>query len=1040
MPGFVWKPTSEKDGNAVALFPAGSATPPNIYIISPSGEIIQGTYAGNTDGNRPTYRFPDNGQSYGNNFTLIGPNGQALGISNGAQRYDDANPPVVIENEQQSAEFGQTGQVQQSSGGGNQGGGGGTTPQTSQTNLQTDGEGSTGNRLEDRLGGGRKFPGGSAGNAEAGDGATQEGGGGEGGGTGTGNNIGFEGSQGFAFPQSDFSSLTFAPINPTFVPPTPVVDPIQRTEEVGDFNRLQNQVNLGIGSQNALGLTQLEFDGLQLFNRQARELQQEGVAQENVFNQGQFAQANKFNRGQIPASNAFNRGELTEANAFNQEQRLSQLETALPGASDTINRQIERGTQLAEGRFVTDAEDRAFEVAARSASADGTIARGFGDDSVFGKRSSELLSAQQRLQVSQVGEQTLNRFLTLGANLKFDQPIKQNPVLDQPLQFQPQQTRTSQDVRGAPSIPASQLAVQQQQQLNELSTITPTQAIAFDINQNQFQSGVDKFNSQLDFNSQQFNSTTGLQVDLEKLYADVFNSQQEAGAINLGIQTGITQDQFNQQVQAGQQSALIGAAGNILGAGLGFLLDRYGKDGEGKGTISTGSGETGPQGTPPSTTGGGAPNTSGTETVIPQSQEIDAPASSPTVTYDPETGEFTLGDEFGEDSGSDGFGGGYSVGGSSGGGGGSVERLGGANNDTTTATQVTRALGGDVAAREDLNNRLSKSDNGFVATSDGGGSAAGGTGVEGGSTTDTAGNTLAFLNNAYNYQQEYDDLSDNEKAAGAAQLTAGALLVAGQISGPVGAAIIGFADLALTVANWEDYSDSEKASIAVKYSGLSIESQGGFDYNIGNLIDSAGKVFGFSTATLLEDAFGSNKPRDQKIRDRMRQFGAEKSLFVLPDREFAEANGVKEGSHQVQLADGTYYDVGVDGNARLENYGTNVDGEDTRRAADIDWSDPRTSETVGMLNPFLDIVYGEFGVKLMGQMTNAATSNNNTLSGTKENIKAFVESTGLTYEVGINVLKRHYEQGKLTTDVYYAYLNGWNGLMLSDGVSQEIVV
>jgi hypothetical protein len=1016
MNGFVWKPQSEKDGNLTVLFPATSAAPPTVYLVTSSGQLVEGRLDGRTNGNRPTYRFPDSGDAYGSNVTLVGPDDQVFGIGNSAQRYDDGNPPTPIRSEDDFNSF-----------------------VNGEGVVQTDEDG---NPIE-------------------------------GGGTSSfGNNIGTEPNQGFAFPQADFSGLGFERINPLFIPrfEVPVVDPIERTGEVGDFNRLQNAINLRIGSQNALDLTQLEFTGLELFNRQARDLQAEGITEENVFNQGQTSLANQFNREEIPAANIFNRGEISAANDFNQTERLDQLETAMPGAADAINRQIERGSQLAEGRFVTDAEDRAFEVASRSASADGTVARGFGDDSVFGRRASEMLSAEQRLGVSQIGEQTLDRFLRLGANLSFDQPIKQNPVINQPLTFEPQIARTSQDVRGAPSRPASDLAVQQQFQLDNLSTITPTQAIAFDINQNQFQGRLDReadiHNSNLDFEAQRFNSTTGLQVELEQLYGEVFNAQQESNAINAGIGTGIAQDNFETGIEAGQNSAILGALGTVGGAIVGNALNNSGGNSSGGGT---GGSSSGTSSTPPATTSGGtSPNTSGQA----------PPATSgnlPPFSFDPDQS-----DGLGDDQSGGGFGNSISGGGgSSSGGAGSGQRTarrttgasGGTrlDNNLESAELVSRAVvGRDPAARRELSARMGSTER--AAPSSGTGDTA--------ETASGTASTLTFFNDLYNYQDQYEDLSDEERTAGAAQLATGAAALAGVITGPTAAIVNAVIESGLVASQWNNMSSADQAAyIQNKAEEAQAANNGGVGVNSGNAVysgasaynwdqmsdyeqakaglyaytagtaapfvelwEAAFDTFGVSFSDLYSDAFGSNKSKDQQLRDAIRDHGEDYGLFVKPDKEFAEANNLREGSHHVQLADGGYYDIGRDGGHKLPNYATNIDGKDERNTFDVDWSDPRAGQTVGMVNPLAYILYGEHAPKFVGHLTNAATSNNNNLLETKKNVRHMAESTGITYEQGLNSLKRMFDNGEMSRDVYDAYLNGWSDLMLSDGVTQNIVI
>lgn len=723
-----------------------------------------------------------------------------------------------------------------------------------------------------------------------------------------------------AFPQGDFSGL-----NPMYIPnlQIPKVDPIKRTGEVGDFNREQFDTNFNIGMGNASKLLDLEFATNQDFNRRSRGLQAEGILQENRFNENEIGKANlfdqgqtqsaiDFNRSQLPATNELNRGEISQANKFNQNERLGQLETALPGVRQKLLNQIERGSILSEGRFTTDLEDRAFEVAGRSAAADSSVVRGFGDDSVFGKRTSDLLSAQQRLNLSKSGEDTLDRFTTLGGNLVFDQPIKQNPVLDQPQQFQPQrsqpqQARTSQDVRGLPARPASELATQQQTQLNPLTTIEPATAIGYDINQHQFQGNLDQ-------RTNEYNSTRGYNAQLEQIYGGIFNAQQEAGAINANTGINIAQSNFDDQLSSGQTNATIGAVGNIVGGVVGGVLSsRAGSGGLG-GVLQS------------ILTGGGGTGLSGT------------------------AGEGGV------------FGSAYDI-----------------------LTGATDAVSGGGAT--------------------GGGGAASGTGTAGASGLANAALIAGVaLASGKGIQETIKGLQDGSISKEDVKRLVGDVGTGGFLAQGVND-IVGKPISSRDANNAILLSNPATAALAL-----------GDMFNIG----------------------GSGKSEAQQKRDAMRDQGENLGVFVKPDDDTAEARGLNPSHHYAQLADGSYYDVGKDGGAKIKNYGENIDGKDERNTFDIDWSDPRAPESVAQLNPLAYMMFGENYQNMMGHLWNAGTSNNRSLSETKQNFQYMANNAGIDYQTGLKVLKQ--QKDKLGSDTYLAMVDGWNKLMLSKGVSQDIVI
>ena len=186
--------------------------------------------------------------------------------------------------------------------------------------------------------------------------------------------------------------------------------------------------------------------------------------------------------------------------------------------------------------------------------------------SVAGRRTSEILSAQQRLGVQQIGENFLSRSLQQAAGLLFDTPLK---------------TNISQRLPSQPNIPLGSLVGQQQQIENQLTTISPTTVLQAQISQEQFSTNleqrtnelnqgreiqVDQFNASNDLGSQQFNSNGQFQ-------ADTFNStgifNQTTTQFNAMV---ANQDRVNAALQAAQNQILqeSQAAANAAAAGAGI--------------------------------------------------------------------------------------------------------------------------------------------------------------------------------------------------------------------------------------------------------------------------------------------------------------------------------------------------------------------------------------------------------------------------------------------------------------------------------------
>jgi hypothetical protein len=98
-------------------------------------------------------------------------------------------------------------------------------------------------------------------------------------------------------------------------------------------------------------------------------------------------------------------------------------------------------------------------------------------------------------------------------------------------------------------------------------------------------------------------------------------------------------------------------------------------------------------------------------------------------------------------------------------------------------------------------------------------------------------------------------------------------------------------------------------------------------------------------AVPIADALGVNfggtgKDKRQLIRDKVRE-------------NLVKSNVVSDQDYLLKFSDGSSFDIGKDGGARLRN----EEGKD-RQYSDVDFKDPRASNTVAALNPLAAIITG----------------------------------------------------------------------------------
>lgn len=233
--------------------------------------------------------------------------------------------------------------------------------------------------------------------------------------------------------------------NPSLVNPTAgkakFTDPIKFGKKYGEFARTEMGKNFSLSQDFALKSLDTELQGLKNY---------------------------------VPAASALKRSETSADNIFNQNERTLQVNRALPGVGQQLGEQGQRAETYASGRVPDSVTDRALELNIRSGAADRAGAGGFGASSSASRKSSDLMSAEQRIALSQYGDQLLTSNIGTKANL-FLAPTEYSDAGSQ--------------VRVMPSLSASQLTQDNFGQLNSNTILPISTAFTGTVQQNQFNAG-----------------------------------------------------------------------------------------------------------------------------------------------------------------------------------------------------------------------------------------------------------------------------------------------------------------------------------------------------------------------------------------------------------------------------------------------------------------------------------------------------------------------------------------------------------------------
>jgi len=127
-------------------------------------------------------------------------------------------------------------------------------------------------------------------------------------------------------------------------------------------------------------------------------------------------------------------------------------------------------------------------------------------------------------------------------------------------------------------------------------------------------------------------------------------------------------------------------------------------------------------------------------------------------------------------------------------------------------------------------------------------------------------------------------------------------------------------------------------------------------------------------------------------------------------RGLLKETGVADKNYHVTLADGSKFNIGLDGKTRYKNVGENIDGKTSRQAWDVDFSNPLAKYATDQIDPMIRNIYGpdaeKAGIKpeqYTGMFVNAVTSNAKSEQDVQNNIQAMLGKSTFAKQAGVQV-------------------------------------
>lgn len=359
---------------------------------------------------------------------------------------------------------------------------------------------------------------------------------------------------GVAFPYnlaSQFPNPVTINYQPIVAAPFKYTDPMKFAKKFAEFNRGEFQKNVVQSKEFALDALDTELKGLQFYT---------------------------------PKAAALKRYETAADNVFNQQERTKQLQAAIPDVLADQDQQAEDARAYAEGRLPDQVVDNALSLTTRSEAADIATSGGFGQRSSASRKMSDLMSARERFQISQYGNQLKSASIADRANLRLA-----------PTSY----SDAGQQIRVMPSVSGSQLQQAYGSELNRATILDPGTGLSTEVNQQQFQTNLEqdtrKFNTSNQLDTDKYNATTQNDFALQKFgyQAQFANAYQQAtqGALNLEREDtlreqnmAVFEDYLKKAQKAGDKKAIASGLSQLFQAFGGFsgfidtIKDVFGSD------------------------------------------------------------------------------------------------------------------------------------------------------------------------------------------------------------------------------------------------------------------------------------------------------------------------------------------------------------------------------------------------------------------------------------------------------------------------------
>lgn len=365
-----------------------------------------------------------------------------------------------------------------------------------------------------------------------------------------------------AYLGGQFPQPTFATFDQIKAAPYKYTDPFEFGEKYGEFARGEMSKNFGLSKDIAMEALDTELQGLKTF---------------------------------APAASALKRQETSIDNIFNQAERTRQVEGAMPGVRQELASQTGRASTYAQGRLTSDIDDRALELGMRSRAADNAYAGGFGTRSSVARKTSDLMSAEERFKIAQYGENLLGTNVQTRANLELA-PTSYSDAGAQ--------------IKVTPEMSGSRLFMEGFSQAGAMTGLPAQTAFQGELNQQQFGTNIaqrtNEFNASGSYTASAFNAGIANDFAMSRFGYDTgfANSVAAASQTNINTQTEIAQqneakETFKENFDTAQDANTIKDIIGGLATLGGMFINRK------RGTPDDRARRPSAPGTPPSGGGGG---------------------------------------------------------------------------------------------------------------------------------------------------------------------------------------------------------------------------------------------------------------------------------------------------------------------------------------------------------------------------------------------------------------------------------------------------